>query len=200
MALNSLGVDVPAATDVFDPDGDMRALASSLAGRIIVPVANVTERDALAASVSPTPSKPLYVHRIDAPSYARLEWTEDGSTWQSVLGITWDDAALTAATNWTITKQATAKVGPRTEMQLGITYTGPAVTVPSDGNIGNILAFSMKAIYRPISAAGLTVCDSGRLAAFGGWSAGDIYLNALAPSASLASGTSWTLQGSWLTA
>lgn len=84
MALNSLGIEVPASTDAFDPDGDIRSLGDSLAGRIIVPVANVTERNALATTLSPTPSEPLYVHRADAPVYARTEWTEDGSNWNPV--------------------------------------------------------------------------------------------------------------------
>lgn len=44
-------------------------------------VANVTERTALVATWVPTASKPLYVHRGDAPALERLESTIDGTTW-----------------------------------------------------------------------------------------------------------------------
>lgn len=83
MALNDLGVEVPASTDAFDPDGDMRELGGSLEGRIIVPVANTTARDALATTLSPSATEPLFVWRADANIGSRLEWTEDGSTWQA---------------------------------------------------------------------------------------------------------------------
>ena len=84
MATTPTGVTVPAGTDVFDPDGDMRDLATSLEGRIIVPVPNTAARDALAAALAPSATEPLYVHRHDAPAGGRLEVTIDGLTWRSI--------------------------------------------------------------------------------------------------------------------
>ncbi|MFF2621308.1 hypothetical protein [Oerskovia jenensis] len=84
MATTPTGLDVPAGTDPFDPDGDLRALGASLAGRIIVPVPNKTAREALAAAVTPTASEPLYVHRTDGGPSGALERTIDGTTWTSL--------------------------------------------------------------------------------------------------------------------
>lgn len=64
----------------FDPTGI--ALADSLEGRVFVPVANVTERDALAATFVPAPGKPLLVYRADAPVGARFEVSEAGTAFR----------------------------------------------------------------------------------------------------------------------
>ncbi|WP_281860245.1 hypothetical protein [Salana multivorans] len=83
MALNELELTVPLDSDAFDPSGDMRALATSLGGSIIVPVANTTARSALVAGLgwTPTPARPLYVHRADAGVGRGIEYTTDGTTW-----------------------------------------------------------------------------------------------------------------------
>lgn len=47
-------------------------------------VANTTARSALAATFLPTASKPLYVHRQDAPAGYNLEYTINGTTWAAV--------------------------------------------------------------------------------------------------------------------
>lgn len=52
-----------------------------------VPVANTTERNALATTLTglgsgPTTARPLLVYRADAPLWGRYEWTTDGSTWR----------------------------------------------------------------------------------------------------------------------
>lgn len=83
MATIPTGLVVPAGTDPFDPDGDIRDLAASLEGRIIVPVPNAAARAALVAAVSPSESEPLYVDRRDAPLGGRLEVTTDGITWRT---------------------------------------------------------------------------------------------------------------------
>lgn len=101
MATTPTGLDVPAGTDPFDPDGDTRALAASLEGRIIVPVPNITARDALAAALSPTPVEPLYVDRANAAPGLALEVTRDGSTWETIAALRdtdWITATLQG--NW----------------------------------------------------------------------------------------------------
>lgn len=80
------GLTVPQATDAYQPDADIRTLAGSLAGKIVTPVATVTERAALVASLTwtPSPSRPVYVHREDAPEGRQLEVTMDGTTWRTI--------------------------------------------------------------------------------------------------------------------
>jgi hypothetical protein len=51
----------------------------------IVPVANSTDRANVATAVAPTASRPLYVHRADAPVGQELEVTTDGSNWRTIL-------------------------------------------------------------------------------------------------------------------
>ena len=87
MATTPTGLIVPAGTDVFDPDGDMRDLAGSFEGRIIVPAANTTARADIAAAVSPSISEPLYTHRADGGPRGLLEKTIDGIRWEGVAGI-----------------------------------------------------------------------------------------------------------------
>jgi len=84
MPITDTGLVVPAATDAFDPQGDMVDLANSTTGRIVVPVANVAERTALAGKVAPTLGRPLLVFRADAPAGRNLEYSTDGTTWTVV--------------------------------------------------------------------------------------------------------------------
>lgn len=87
MADNAYGIDVPAGTNPFDPDGDMRGMADgdNLGSRVWVPVANIAARDALeAAHGTPTAAKPLHVLRADAPVGAEHEYTTDGITWRTL--------------------------------------------------------------------------------------------------------------------
>lgn len=55
--------DVPAGSDVFDPQGDMVALSASLNDAI--PAVNQTARDSALASVGATSGRPLVVIRSD---------------------------------------------------------------------------------------------------------------------------------------
>ena len=75
MATNDAGIEVPSTTDAFDPDGDMRAMATSLIPRVVIPVANDTARDAL------TPSAGWLVNRLDTAMLERY----DGTQWQPIL-------------------------------------------------------------------------------------------------------------------
>jgi hypothetical protein len=59
----------------------------SLSVRDPIPVANTTERAQLVTALTavgqaPSATNPLFVYRADAPAGARLEMTQDGTTWQ----------------------------------------------------------------------------------------------------------------------
>lgn len=84
MVTTALGLNVPAGTDPFDPQVDIGDLATSLEGRVIVPVANVAARTALVAAVTPSVAEPLYVFRADAPAGLQLEMTTDGTAWAAM--------------------------------------------------------------------------------------------------------------------
>lgn len=81
------GLTVPQASDAYQPDADIRTLADSLAGKVIIPVANETERSALVAALgwTPTPARPLYVHRVDSEFGEQAEVTTDGTTWRRLV-------------------------------------------------------------------------------------------------------------------
>lgn len=80
MALNAAGIEIPAGLDPFDPQGDMVELAASLAGRVVIPVVNATDRADVVSRLgwTPSPTRPLYVDRADATPGATLERTVNG--------------------------------------------------------------------------------------------------------------------------
>lgn len=57
------------------------AAVTGVKNGIFYTVANVTERATRASEFSPTASKPLYVHRIDAPGRNKMEYTINGTDW-----------------------------------------------------------------------------------------------------------------------
>ena len=60
----------------------------------IYPVLNTSERASLASSYAPTPSRPLFVTRRDAPVGSELEVSSDGTNWVPVGGRTGARIAL----------------------------------------------------------------------------------------------------------
>lgn len=97
MATNARGQTTLAGTPVT------RASIEGLLLQVndIRPVANVTERaklvsDLNAAGIGPSPTRPLYVDRADAPANRRLECSTNGAAWSPIVaGDTgWIDATL----------------------------------------------------------------------------------------------------------
>lgn len=87
MTKNALGVEVPAQVDAFDPATDMAELGISLAGRVVVPVANATARDALATALSAAGhpaslTEPIFAYRSDTDVIER----NVGSGWAIFAG------------------------------------------------------------------------------------------------------------------
>lgn len=99
--------------------------------RDVVPVANATARAQLVADLTsvgegPTPAKPLYVYRHDAPGLHRIEYTTDGTVWvpaSSVLTF----ASKAAADSWATANGALLTVGDRARVgALEYWWTGTA--------------------------------------------------------------------------
>ena len=72
-------IHYPTGADFFQPHVDMEALARSVSH--IVPVANTTERNAVADAFQPSLMRPLYVNRADTGA---LE-CNDGNGWQYLV-------------------------------------------------------------------------------------------------------------------
>ncbi|MHA7132531.1 hypothetical protein [Oerskovia turbata] len=127
MATTPTGLDVPAGTDVFDPDGDLRDLAGSLTGRISVPVANAADRDALAAAVAPTPASPLTVRRQDT---GVTETNTGGTTWTRIAGPVTDHLVNIALWSSTLRiRQEVTATGWRMTMRGRLTRTNGAFSL-----------------------------------------------------------------------
>lgn len=122
MPITNTGLDVPAASDAFDPQVDIVALATSLNPRIVVPVANVSARTALAAALAPTPSAPLFVFRADANPGNGLEYTSDGTAWRALAPSA--SGKVTASTD-------AAGVMPAVAHGLGVTPRAVQLTLAS---------------------------------------------------------------------
>ncbi|HLS14137.1 MAG TPA: hypothetical protein VK095_06455 [Beutenbergiaceae bacterium] len=82
MAQTPTKILYPTNADNWDPAGDMEALARSV--HHFVPVANASERNALANDYNPTPARPLYVDRADTGTLER----NAGDGWEPIGGGT----------------------------------------------------------------------------------------------------------------
>lgn len=132
------GLTVPQASDAYQPDADIRTLADSLAGKVIVPVANEAERAALVASLTwtPSPSRPLYVHRADAGTGLELEVTTSGTVWRTVRA--WAPQGLVIGGQANIPSAAWTRIPGYSTEPLGkgvgdMTYANGGFQVPVDG-------------------------------------------------------------------
>jgi hypothetical protein len=161
---------------------DIEGLKEGDDGILVVhQVADVTERAALAATYSPTASKPLYVDRQDAPEGLNLERTSNGTTWRTVPSYdddsdTWHTLGANgfgSLSSGTTSYTASPWSGVRVRRHRGVLYvSGAAVrTSWSDGNgIG-----TLPEGYRPsVHAQGYRcqLSTSGSLSWYGGSASG----------------------------
>jgi len=100
MATTASGLTIPGTspttTEATPIQDHWNNLGTSLNGRIIVPVADVTARAALVVALTAegytiSASNPLYTHRADATVGSELEVTVNGTSWK---------AANTSDTGW----------------------------------------------------------------------------------------------------
>lgn len=158
MPLTNIGLNIPAGTDAFDPATDFADLAASLVGRTIIPVANATDRDALAVSIGVTPAKPLIVFRANAPTYRAIEYTTNGTTWQALTeGVLPDPVVATSpATTNTIVATTFAPL-PGGDLTVSLVLTRPAwVHVELSAWLIKTAASDLRAGVRLTGATALT--------------------------------------------
>jgi hypothetical protein len=118
----------------------------------------------------------------------------------SALPLPVTSGVFTAATNWTITAQAAVKKNQSVFAQVSLTYTGPPVTVPTDGNISNQTFATCDAAWLPLYSAirgTLSTVGSGPVVAAYVVSSGACVIPAVAPGFSFVSGVVFDLAGSW---
>lgn len=111
MAKNALGIEVPAATGAFDPQGDMVNLAASIKGRLIIPVPNAAARTALLAAVGSSPDEPLIVRQDDTGFY----WEHTGTAWKVFAGGH-DSASISPSAPWATFQSALTRRGTLVSM------------------------------------------------------------------------------------
>lgn len=121
MVSTATGVHAPIPDDPFDPQGDDYAQAISLAGRVIIPVANATERAAVGGSLiaqgtAPSAARPFFVFRADAPAGLQLEYTTNGTLWYSQAASIETTVNLTLLNGWQTANGDTPAVSRRSGM------------------------------------------------------------------------------------
>lgn len=116
-------------------------------------------------------------------------WIAGPSNMASVLALTSD---------WECTAFAASRVGFDIDMQLALTYVGPPVAVPANGNIGNVTVGTVDQGFRPRWMGTLSSGFTGMLASASVHNGGEMQLAAIAPGyTSMDAGTTFTLQGHW---
>jgi len=117
MATNDVGIEVPSTTDAFDPDGDMRDMATSLIPRVVIPVANDTARDAL------TPSAGWLVNRLDTGNLERYDgtaWAAFGSAYRPAVTLITSFTSGYGANTFGFAASARVWPNEKVELQGGI--------------------------------------------------------------------------------
>lgn len=99
------GLAMLQTTDLMEPyEGAINLVTASVSNKfdeidpgLIHVVADIPARTALAGTFTPTPAKPLYVHRQNAGTGLELEVTTDGTNWRTIRpfgpGQPWAEAA-----------------------------------------------------------------------------------------------------------
>ena len=110
------------------------------------------------------------------------------------------DAGFTVAAGWTIQSQVLYVIGARVELVMEVTRTGSAITMGSDGNVGDVMVGTgMSTAYRPGSVAFVDIIRAGSATFFGHISStGDMVLTHGPPTASMPTATAPRIRGSWI--
>lgn len=118
--------------------------------------------------------------------------------------VTVISSVITMATDWTCQAALAVRSGRWVEVSLDITYSGPAITVPADGNIANSTVGTLAAPWRPPLSRGvgaaMSVREKGRLGAFSANAGGAVQLGAVGTGGNVTSGSSWGISGVWAVA
>lgn len=104
---------------------------------------------------------------------------------------------VTAATGFTVTSQKLRQWGPMCIGEFQITFNN-AVSVPSDGNIGNLVVMTLAAQYRPSTYFHLMNGNGGAVSQFYCTTGGSITFGATAPGFTIPAGMTMMVVGCWM--
>lgn len=104
---------------------------------------------------------------------------------------------ISLGSNWDCDAFAISRDGKDIDMCLYLTYTGPPIGVPANGDIANTPIGVMVEGWLPRYRASLTSCHDGPLAAASVDFNGALSLNSVAPGTQIISGSKFSFQGMW---
>lgn len=108
------------------------------------------------------------------------------------------DRVIALTSDWECTAFACSREGRDVDMQIALTYKGPPVTNPTNGNIGNVTIGTVHEDFRPRWMGSLSSGFTGMLASASVHSGGEMQLAAIAPGyADMSAGSTFTFQGMW---
>lgn len=113
--------------------------------------------------------------------------------WWATSGVA--EVITIDGSNWTVNAFAASRIGFDVDLQMQLTYTGPTVTVPSNGDISNVNIGTMANGFRPRFLASLTSATIGPGLMAGITTGGFLAVNWISPGTSFVAGTVITLQG-----
>lgn len=149
----------------------------------------------------PAPGLPGHFSHTDwlSASVLALDSEQSPTGW-----VTTPSQIITMAADWTCQSALAVRSGRWVEVALLITYSGPAITVPADGNITNVPVGTLAAAWRPPVARGIgaamAVGSAGRTAAFAALTSGAVQLGAVGVGGNVTSGSQWAISGVWAVA
>jgi len=104
---------------------------------------------------------------------------------------------INAAANFTFTTQKIRKWGPLCAAEFAVTSAN-AMTVPVDGNVGNVAAGTLVAAYAPSVYTSIMSNNSGAMSQWYINPAGTLTISNVAPGSTIAAGTVFSLAGVWM--
>lgn len=172
-----------------------------------VPVVGVAQGTAASSPVAPAiPTGALELARNTMTSSA-TSTNSAGNTLSNTAastGLVSSDTgqvsnAITSASGWSITSQTVRRVGKTVAVYVAFERTGSAISVPSDGNIGNTQFGTLSAAYRPEAGLQGTLSSSAAGPVHVGYvlSSGVMGITAIAPGATVNTGDTFALGGTW---
>lgn len=123
-------------------------------------------------------------------------WYRTGDFISTSVGV----AGFTAATGWSLSTIRWKAAASWVYVSTIFTRTGGTITVPADGNIGDVVVGTMDTVltdYLPLTTTGLYSGPGGRLASGLVISSGETRLTAVVPGTSIINGEAFSLGGSW---
>lgn len=156
------------------------------------------------APQSPIPSSPL------RPEGSFSKWFQYITSWIAGLSPAGEPYStdwiagpenigqiISLSSNWSCDAFAASRNGKDIDLCVYLTYTGPTIGVPADGNIANTNIGTVSAGWLPRYRAALSSCHEGPLAAASIDFNGAFSINSVAPGMQFISGTKLSFQGMW---